>query len=44
MPVGAQAPQLEQGLGGDDGILVIAPRDRRFLERVTPTRILALPL
>ena len=36
--------QLESALGGFDGALVVVSHDRRFLERVAPTRSLELPL
>ncbi len=36
--------QLEQALAGWDGTLVVVSHDRRFLETVSPTRTLALPV
>ena len=36
--------QLESALAGFDGTLVVVSHDRRFLERIAPTRELALPL
>ena len=35
--------QLEQALAGYDGTLVVVSHDRRFLERIGPTRELVLP-
>lgn len=35
--------QLEQALDGYDGSLVVVSHDRRFLERIAPTRELRLP-
>jgi ATPase subunit of ABC transporter with duplicated ATPase domains len=34
--------QLESALRGYDGVLVLVSHDRRFLERVSPTRQIAL--
>jgi ATPase subunit of ABC transporter with duplicated ATPase domains len=34
--------QLERALGGYDGTLVLVSHDRRFLERIAPTRTIAL--
>ncbi|HET9436695.1 MAG TPA: ABC-F family ATP-binding cassette domain-containing protein [Gaiellaceae bacterium] len=36
--------QLESALAGYDGTLVVVSHDRRFLERIEPTRRLGLPL
>ncbi len=36
--------QLESALAGFAGTLVVVSHDRRFLERIAPTRELALPL
>jgi ATPase subunit of ABC transporter with duplicated ATPase domains len=36
--------QLESALAGFAGALVVVSHDRRFLERIAPTRELALPL
>jgi ATPase subunit of ABC transporter with duplicated ATPase domains len=36
--------QLERALVGFDGTLVVVSHDRRFLERIAPTRELVLPL
>jgi ATPase subunit of ABC transporter with duplicated ATPase domains len=35
--------QLEQALDGYDGSLVVVSHDRRFLERIAPTREVGLP-
>ena len=34
--------QLEAALHGYDGTIVVVSHDRRFLERVAPTRVLSL--
>ena len=36
--------QLESALAGFGGTLVVVSHDRRFLERIAPTRELTLPL
>jgi ATPase subunit of ABC transporter with duplicated ATPase domains len=36
--------QLERALAGYDGTLVVVSHDRRFLDRIAPTREIALPL